>query len=251
MKKKIIDILIILTLVSAIISVYYLLRHKMELAEGNKVISQISEVIKSENDVDSYNYSDIINNIASLKTDNEDLEAWIEIEDSRISLPVMYKPEKLHYYLRKDFYQDYYIGGTPFIDERCSTEPQSDLLIIYGHHMSDGSMFTDILNYEDHDYYQDHSFINYYNEKSLQIYEIFALIKTDLFDEDQIDYYELVDFNNEEDFRNYIDIAKSNSLIKTEKKADYGDKILMLSTCSDHDDFGRFILLAKLIEYFN
>ena len=247
MKKKVVDLLIIITLISAIVSISILVNHNLELAEGNEVISELSEIVKPEVEDDSNDHNEVIDNINSLKSDNEDFEAWLEIENSNINLPVMYKPDNLQYYLRKDFYQDYYIGGTPFIDERCNTNPQSDILIIYGHHMSDGSMFTDLLNFEDNDYYLNHKYINYYNDNSLQIYEVFAAIKTDLFNDNQIDYYENVDFIDKSNFDNYISDVTSNSLISTDIQIEYGDKILMLSTCSDHEDFGRMIVFAKRI----
>ncbi|MCI8921167.1 MAG: hypothetical protein HFE88_04750 [Acutalibacter sp.] len=43
------------------------------------------------------------------------------------------------FYLNHDFSREYDIYGLPFLDTRCSLD--SGNLLVYGHHMDDGSMF--------------------------------------------------------------------------------------------------------------
>ena len=55
---------------------------------------------------------------------------------------MMFRPQDKDYYLRRDFYGEYSGSGTLYMDEDCDPE-WGDNLIIYGHHMNNGTMFAD------------------------------------------------------------------------------------------------------------
>lgn len=86
--------------------------------------------------------------------------AWVEVPDTRIDEPIVQaSPAAPNAYLRIDAMgQGGY--GTPYIDCDCNLD--SDLVMIYGHHMSDGSQFADFANFIDPAYAEDHSEIILY-----------------------------------------------------------------------------------------
>ena len=55
-------------------------------------------------------------------------------------------------------------------------------------------------------------------------------------------------FFNESEKASYVNWISSNSVIKTDEVASAQDKIVMLSTCTNVDENGRFIVFGKLVE---
>ena len=93
-------------------------------------------------------------NIQALIAENSDCIGWLSIDGTNISYPVMYTPSDPQKYLRRNFYGKYSQSGVPFLDGRCS--PQSTNLIIYGHNMKNGTMFSDLKKYLNTDFLNSH-----------------------------------------------------------------------------------------------
>lgn len=86
---------------------------------------------------------------------SQEIVAWVEAPNTNISQPIA-KADKRNpnAYLYLDALgQDGY--GTPYIDADCTEE--SLLIPIYGHNMSDGSVFADFAKYSNEDYARSHS----------------------------------------------------------------------------------------------
>lgn len=81
--------------------------------------------------------------------------AWVEVPGTEIDVPVVQAtPDAPNAYLHIDAMgQGAY--GTPYIDCECSLE--SPFVMIYGHHMSDGSAFADFASFIDEEYAREHS----------------------------------------------------------------------------------------------
>ena len=92
--------------------------------------------------------------ISELISMNSECFGWINISGTNINYPVMHTPSNLQKYLNRNFYGEYSYSGTPFLDARCSAD--STNLIIYGHHMNNGTMFADLCNYTDYSYFTEH-----------------------------------------------------------------------------------------------
>ena len=114
-----------------------------------------------------------LHNFAVLKEKNHDCVAWVSIPGTSIDFPVMQNGD---FYLKHDFDGNYTDYGLPFLDERCSLDT-SDNLIIYGHHMNDGSMFSELLNYVDKSYCEAHPEIILETEDGAEIYQIAAVLR--------------------------------------------------------------------------
>ena len=86
---------------------------------------------------------------------SQEIVAWVEVSNTSISQPIA-KADKQNpnAYLYLDALgQGGY--GTPYIDADCT---EGSLLVpIYGHNMSDGSVFADFAKYSDEDYARSHS----------------------------------------------------------------------------------------------
>lgn len=93
-------------------------------------------------------------NIQALISENADCIGWLSIDGTSINYPVMYTPSEPQKYLRRSFYGQYSQSGVPFLDSRCSMNGGN--LIIYGHNVKNGTMFSDLKKYLNTDFLNSH-----------------------------------------------------------------------------------------------
>lgn len=120
--------------------------------------------------------------------------------------------------------------------------------MLYGHHMNNGSMFSDLCKYESEDFYQDHKTIHFDTLDSFGEYEVIAAFKTVAYSEQGFKYYHFVRAEQEEDFDEFIAKCKELALYDTGVTAEYGDQLITLSTCEYSRTNGRMVVVAKLLE---
>jgi sortase B len=188
----------------------------------------------------------------NLYNQNNDFIGWLTIPDTNIDYPVMYTPDDEEYYLHRDFDGNYSAAGALFVDGSATPigDNISDNTIIYGHHMKYGSMFHDLLKYEDEEFYQNHKYITFDTIEELGTYEVIGAFRTQIYDEDDTEHYHYYEFFNaadEEEFDDYIEFVKNNTPYTTDSTAAYGDKLITLSTCAYHTTNGRYVVVAKKI----
>ena len=182
--------------------------------------------------------------------ENADMVGWIQIEGTSIDYPVMQTPADPTYYLKHDFEKYYTDYGCPFMQADCDALAPSDNLIIYGHNMKDGSMFADLAKYRSKDFWQTHKTVWFNTALGSSAYEIFAVIHTTVQADvaDAFLFYWFVDAAAPEDFADYVSACKARALYDTGIFAEYGDKLLTLSTCDNITDDGRLLVIAKQTE---
>lgn len=182
---------------------------------------------------------------------NKDFVGWITIDDTEIDYPVVQTLDDEEYYLRRDFEGNYNIAGTLFLDRQSSFKLPSDNMIMYGHHMHNGTMFKGLLKYEDEDYYKEHKYITFDTINGNATYEVIAAYRTQIYSEDsnEFKYYEFHNALSAEDFDNFIDNSKKLTPYTIDCSAKIGDKLLTLSTCAYHSSNGRYVVIAKRIEH--
>ena len=169
---------------------------------------------------------------------NSDCFGWISIADTNISYPVMHTPYNSQKYLHRDFYGNDSYSGVPFLDYRCSE--QSNNLIVYGHHMNDGTMFADLCNYTDRNYFDNHLEILWENRKETAYFQVFAVAVVSCYD----DWYLFTDASTDEHYNAEIEYLMKKSLYHTENIPQNRQQLLTLSTCTNADEDGRIIVAA-------
>ena len=80
-------------------------------------------------------------------------------------------------------------------------------------------------------------------------YEVLAAFYDRVYavDETAFRYYQFVDAANEEEYDFAVGKFKDKALYDTGVEAEYGDKLLTLSTCAYHVKNGRFVVVARRI----
>lgn len=177
--------------------------------------------------------------IPLLVSQNSDCIGWISIENTAVDYPVMHTPDRPQKYLRRNFYQQYSDSGVPFLDYRCTLD--SDNLIIYGHNMRNGTMFSALKDYLNDGHPASHPTILLETEDGAHEFKIFAVVSVDKLDT----WYNFIHAETEDDFNDAIQRIIQNAHYTDGDIPEYGDRLLTLSTCYGSTRSSRLIIIAR------
>lgn len=239
MRKTVRIIALIVFILSVAALAYYLVEDYIDARHE----AEINELRGMDVDV-----PDVLDEYAALYSENYDTMGWLKIDGTNIDYVVMYAPHIHEKYLRNDFYGEHSTRGCLYIDEDCDVF-RSDNIIIYGHNMSDDSMFGTLDYYADEDFYKEHKTFSFDTIYEKQTYEVVAAIYTSIPDDSEecFRYYEYTGKNDTEMFNQYVEFIAENELYDTGVELKEDDDILTLSTCSYQTTDGRFIVVARKI----
>lgn len=176
--------------------------------------------------------------VSDLLSINSECFGWISIAGTNINYPVMHTPNNPQKYLNRNFYGEYSFSGTPFLDSRCTDD--STNLIIYGHHMNNGTMFAVLCNYTSKSYGEEHPRIILETKDGAFAYSVFSVMKVKSDD----DWYRFTTVGTEKSYNSRIEYAKEKSIYDTGITPVYGQQILTLSTCYGYNQDDRILVLA-------
>lgn len=236
--------------ITGLTSIAFLLMYAAQSKQQAHLYSDLAAVRKQDTQQEIASQFSVHPSSRNLYLENADMVGWIQIEGTNIDYPVMQTSADPNYYLKHDFEKNYTDYGCPFMQADCDALARSDNLIIYGHNMKDGSMFADLAKYRSKDFWQTHKTVWLDTELGSSAYEIFAVIHTTVQADvdDAFPFYLFVDATAPEDFADYVSACKARALYDTGISADYGDKLLTLSTCDNITDNGRLLVIAKQTE---
>lgn len=181
--------------------------------------------------------------LLALYEENPDCIYWLTIPDTVIDYPVMFRPQDKDYYLRRDFYGDYSGSGTLYLDEDCDPE-WGDNLIIYGHHMNNGTMFAALENYKSREFYEAHPQITLQTLHGEETYRVMAVFITPVYTGNDFAYYNFTVTGDPTVYESFVRECLSRSLYETGETAVYGRRLLTLSTCEYSQKNGRMVVVA-------
>lgn len=181
---------------------------------------------------------ELIEQVRRLSAEHSNSVAWLYIPDTNINYPVMQSGDN-DYYAHRAADGSYLYAGSLFMDYRCSSDFSDFNSVIYGHNMGNGTMFADIPNYENEEYFMNHSFGWLTTEDEVHLVDFFAVARTT----DTSGLY-LADPTFEEwdsQLRNCASIYKEIGISEE-------DNLITLSTCTSAEGNSRTILVGKIIE---
>ena len=181
--------------------------------------------------------------LLALHEENPDCIYWIRIPDTQIDYPVMYHPQEKDYYLKKDFYGEYAYAGSIYLSDYCDPE-ESDNLILYGHHMNNGSMFADLDRYKDPEFGRAHDLIELQTLHGAEYYRVIAAFAVPVYTGNDFLFYGFTKAENRQEYDNFIKECRERSLYEIEKTAVYKQRLLTLSTCEYSHKNGRMVVVA-------
>lgn len=237
-------IILLITLLCYLFYNFYINIRDKKLSENlqNRLINSIST-----NEINNDTKNELMEEVKELQKENEDVKAWIKINDTNINYPVVQASDN-NYYLYRNYKKENSNYGSIFIDSNSNIENPNSNIIMYGHNMKDGSMFKDLLKYADEEYYNNHKYIEFVTNTSSSTYEIIAVFKSRIFyknEKNVFRYYQCTNLNNEQDYNYYVNNSKELSLYDTGVNAEYGEQIITLITCEYSSENGRMVVVAK------
>lgn len=172
---------------------------------------------------------------------NPDIVAWIEIENTGISYPVV-RTKSNDEYLYKDIEGNYSIYGSIFLDERLHDTDlkENENNIIYGHNMGRWTdvMFGGLKEYLNSSYLKGHERVTLYTRDATLHYTVTSVMHADI----SSDVYE-TDIKG--DYGEWIrkQMEKSIYPCVSEKSLNECKRALTLSTCDTTHDTGEKIVV--------
>lgn len=191
--------------------------------------------------------------LEALYKKNHDLAGWVKVEDTRIDYPVMQTPGDPEYYLRRNFEKNYSIAGTPFLDAD-SRIGKSKNYLIYGHNIKSGTMFHQLLKYEDEKFYEKHKTFTYdqvIDGKQVDgTYRVIAVFRSRIYPKgsDRFRYYAHPSITDRKTYDEYVSSCRKISSINTGVSARWGQQLMTLSTCAYHVKDGRFAVVGVKVD---
>lgn len=251
-KKKLYLAGAVICLLIFVVSIFQIISHYANAHKAEEEFAQLAEMVEQaedmpEEDVDETEEQPPLERYRELFNMNNDMAGWITVDGTQINYPVMYTPDNPDFYLKHNFEKEYSDYGVPYIAEHCDPIEPSDNVIIYGHHMKNGSMFTGLMEYESKEFYKNHKTVRFDTLTETAEYEIVTVFKTTVYDDTGYKYYLFSNAEKPEEFTEYIKQCKSLALYDTGVTAEYGDKLITLSTCEYSRTNGRLVVVAKKI----
>lgn len=254
MKNKIYIALICAFSILFAVSSGFLIKHYIDSEKQSELYDNLIETIeKTDTEKDTMTYSQdksFLSDYQDLYLQNNDMVGWIKIEDTKINYPVMQSKDNPNFYLKHGFDKAYTDYGCPYVQENCYVDIPSDNLIIYGHNMKDSSMFSGLMKYTDKSFWESHKTIRFDTLTEKCDYEIIAAFKTVVYTDspESFKYYQFINADTADEFNAYINKCKELALYDTGVTAEYGDKLITLSTCEYSRNNGRMVVVAKKID---
>lgn len=250
MKRKIFITLAAVFTAAFLVSGFMLCRQYLDEKNSAEAFDDLAQMVETvppdtepEEEVDAP-LQTAFDKYADLYAINDDLIGWIDIDGTNINYPVMQTKERPDYYLKRNFERQYSDYGVPYVSESCDVDV-SDNTVIYGHHMKNGTMFSDLCNYTSQSFYEEHKTIQFDTLGGFGEYEIVAVFKTVAYSEQGFKYYRYVNFTDETEFNGFISECRALALYDTGVEAKYGDKLITLSTCEYSRTNGRLVVVAR------
>ena len=265
-----ISAIVILAAVFAV-SLYFVLTYQAESRENEQIYVELSDMVEDiratlppeqphdpTDPAPQYNYAEVedeetaepvklLPEYVPIFKLNNDTVGWISIADTKINYPVVQTVDTPNYYINHNFYKESSKYGAIYAAEHCDVE-ESDNVVIYGHRMNDGSMFADLLKYKDKTFYESHKYIRFDTLHSRQTYEIIAVFQIESVNSNNFDYHHFTRFQAESQFNTFMSRIDLLELYDTGVEANYGDRLITLSTCEKNYKNGRLVVVAKQIE---
>lgn len=178
--------------------------------------------------------------LEELQAINPDVCAWLTIDGTHIDYPVVIGEDNMEY-VNKDVYGEFALSGAIFLDSSNARDVSDSYTLIYGHHMANGAMFGDVVEFVNTDYFNDHTSGTLYLPDATYSIELFACVQVDAYD--SVIYNPAAQAGDVSELLNYMnEIAVQSRYIGVQPS----DQVIGLSTCSEATTNGRVVLFGRL-----
>ena len=194
--------------------------------------------VASTEQINKENKAELKKQVRELSQSYDSSIGWIFVPDTNINYPIM-QAEDNEYYLHRSYDGNYLYSGSVFLDWRCNSDFSGDLNMLYGHNMQNGSMFADVVNFINEDYFESHKYGWLTTEDSVYRIEFFSVSQP----QSCSGVYNVMRAGDK-----WLRKLKSCSLIFKNPQVSEDDSMISLSTCTNSEGSSRTVLTGKLVE---
>lgn len=177
---------------------------------------------------------------SALRAVDPNVVGWLTIEGTGIDYPIAQGTDNV-YYLTHLFGGEVNRAGCVFLDCANQADFSDRNSVIYGHHLSDGSMFTPLMGYKDQAFYAEHPTALLMTPGGNYVVRFFAgvisRVSGTAWD---------MEFETDAAFGVWLADLRANSTFTCDVVPTTSDRILTLSTCSYEFNNARFVLFGVL-----
>lgn len=149
------------------------------------------------------------------------------------------------FYLTHDYTGAGSVNGSVFIDSRCDFFPQDAQMILHGHNMKGGAVFGQLNQLRSLDFLRQHPLIRFETLAGADYYVPYAVADVNV-DREADNYFQEIRFRFDPDsFAQYTGYLREHSYYTIPVDVKFGDRLLLLSTCSYVYSNSRFAVCAR------
>lgn len=246
MSKKTAAALIALILVATVVAICLYYRPELETVLPSQTSAAETQSSEEETTVpaayDTY------------YAQNSDFVGWITIAGTQVDYPVVQTTDN-SYYLDHNFEKEYEGRGAIYMDKDCDAQSLDINTVIYGHNWLDTTMFSQLVQYSDFDFYKQHPVVEFNTRFEMHQWKIFSVfITTASASEDNGYVFNYIyPYMGGVNYAGYIDELQKRSLYDTGVDVNENDKFLTLSTCTREVDTAdyradcRIVIVARMV----
>ena len=195
------------------------------VGKDDKIAKYFDEQIKQK----------IVSEYQRMVSINPDTVGWIYVKDTNINYPVM--SGNNNYYLNYTPYREAAFRGSIFLDEKQFGF--SNLNLVHGHNMLNGSMFSHLKKFKEKDFFDSHKILIYDGEK-FRVYKPQGMLRVK---QSQSFKYNIED---SKELKKYAEELKAQAVLKSPDPVTE-DNVLLLNTCVSDGTKEHHILVTQEI----
>lgn len=166
---------------------------------------------------------------------------WIEIDGIGVDYPIMQGTDN-------SFYLYHLADGQPnecgaiMMDASCSGDFSDDATVIHGHHLQNGTMFGSLEQFGNRQFFEEHPVFRIYSPDGDYDVQIFAAYTAD-----PARFGYPTNFGDETAQRDFLTMIRDHAANVSDVDIQYGDRLVILSTCAYSFENARFVVVGKLV----
>lgn len=173
---------------------------------------------------------------------NPEVIGWLDVYGTNIDYPLV-QAEDDWKYVNTSAKGEYSLTGSLFLSHENSKDFSDFNNIIYGHNMTPKVMFGNIKDFRRKAYFNAHEYGDLFDGVRHQGIHFFAFLSADAYDGN---VYQIV--SGTEQRTKYVSYLLSMATHRRKLEISQGERIVLLSTCSNQETNKRDILVGKITD---
>lgn len=163
---------------------------------------------------------------------NREVYAYIKVPGTNIDYPIVQSGQDDNYYLRRNWKGEPFHRGCIFTQSANAKEFTDPVTVVYGHNTGKGDMFSQLLSFQDKEFFDSHELFYIFIPGHILVYRIFSAHSYD--NRHIMNSY---DFSQPEVLRNFQNSLLNPSALQKNVREDTVlrefSEIVVLSTCAE------------------